>query len=132
MESGLSWVPDVFLLNPPNVKPGLYSLLLESDNQHKFAIPFIVSTPKTNYGKDSKLLVLASTNTWQSYNLWGGRSRYRNFEEGCSSDFMDKNRLNLKQIFKYLFGFSPFSIKSFIKQTILKKVVLVSNKLLVF
>jgi hypothetical protein len=30
---------------------------------------------------------LASTNTWQAYNIWGGRSRYRNFEEKRSEDY---------------------------------------------
>lgn len=83
VEDGLNWRASIEYTMPHDAIPGIYSLLLQSKNE-KFAIPFIVSTPPSKYGKRSKILVLASTNTWQSYNLWGGRSRYRNFEDGLT------------------------------------------------
>ncbi|MDR3585180.1 MAG: hypothetical protein P4L59_07625 [Desulfosporosinus sp.] len=87
VECGLNWQKTFEYEIPEAAVPGLYSLLLESEGQQSFALPFIVSTPQENYGKTSKLLYLASTNTWQSYNIWGGRSRYRNFEDGNSQEF---------------------------------------------
>jgi N,N-dimethylformamidase len=87
VEDGLEWYGSLSYTVPENARPGLYSLLLTAPGQEDFAIPLIVSTPAEKRGKDSRLLVLASTNTWQSYNLWGGRSRYRNFEDGNSADF---------------------------------------------
>ena len=86
--SGLSWQKTFTYQIPADAVPGIYSLLLEAEGQESFAIPFIVSTPAGKCGHRAKLLVLASTNTWQSYNLWGGRSRYRNFEDGHSADYI--------------------------------------------
>jgi N,N-dimethylformamidase len=88
VESGLNWHSTFTYKIPDLAKPGLYSLLLEAEGQEHFAIPFVISTPPDNHDRRSKLLVLANTNTWQSYNLWGGRSRYRNFEDGNSPDFL--------------------------------------------
>jgi N,N-dimethylformamidase len=86
VENGLSWEP-VFRYNlPKDAQPGIYSLLLD-DGEMQHAIPMVVSTPKEQWGSN-RLLVLASTNNWQTYNIWGGRSRYRNFETGPSTDFM--------------------------------------------
>jgi N,N-dimethylformamidase len=89
VETGLGWRPVFAYKIPGGAQPGIYSLLLEADGQEPFAVPMVVSTGKEQYGQDSRLLVLASTNTWQSYNIWGGRSRYRNFETGNSRDFVD-------------------------------------------
>jgi len=79
VDTGIAWEKSFSYLIPENAKPGLYSLMLENDNQEYFAIPMIVSSP---YSKvtGNKLLVLASTTTWQAYNIWGGRSRYLNYE----------------------------------------------------
>ena len=89
VETGLTWEGSFDYSIPNHVTPGLYSLLLETHAHESFAIPMVVSTPEEQYGKNAKLVVLASTNTWQSYNLWGGRSRYRNFEDGESQHFID-------------------------------------------
>ncbi|MBD3306749.1 hypothetical protein GF339_10015 [candidate division KSB3 bacterium] len=88
VETGLNWDKSFSYTLPADAKPGLYSVLLTSEQQEPFGIPLIVSTPEHAYGNTSRLLVLASTNTWQSYNLWGGRSRYRNFEETRSAEFL--------------------------------------------
>ncbi|MBD3616867.1 MAG: hypothetical protein HUJ22_09865 [Gracilimonas sp.] len=82
VENGLSWETSLTYEVPKDAKPGLYSLLLETEKQ-QFAIPFTVSSPSPN----NRLLVLASTNNWQSYNIWGGRNRYRSFENTHSKDF---------------------------------------------
>jgi hypothetical protein len=88
VDRGLSWKNPIIYEIPADARPGLYSLLLEAEGEESFAIPMVVSTPTQEQGKNSKLLVLASTNTWQMYNIWGGRSRYRNFEDDISSQFL--------------------------------------------
>lgn len=89
VDHGLEWSDTFSYTIPSDARPGLYSLCLESiDNPgERFAIPMVVSTPPEDYGKTSRLLVLASNTTWQSYNIWGGRSRYRNFEQAGESGF---------------------------------------------
>ncbi|MCW8929233.1 MAG: hypothetical protein OQL19_03220, partial [Gammaproteobacteria bacterium] len=90
VEDGLDWQQSFEYTIPKNSKPGIYSLLLKAEGCEDFAIPFTVSAKKKS---EANILVLASTNTWQSYNLWGGRSRYRNFEEQYSEDFISPKRL---------------------------------------
>lgn len=86
VEAGLSWDQVFEYTIPKDAQPGIYSLLLDDgDLQH--AIPMVVSTPKAQWGSN-RLLVLASTNNWQTYNIWGGRSRYRNYEHQQSADFI--------------------------------------------
>ncbi|MDX1618076.1 MAG: carboxypeptidase-like regulatory domain-containing protein [Balneolaceae bacterium] len=89
VETGLDWEPALTYAIPDTAEPGLYSLLLTSGNQPDFAIPLVVSTPPDADVSDrNDLLVLASTNNWLSYNIWGGRNRYRNFEEGLSEPYL--------------------------------------------
>ena len=88
VDSGINWKESFSYSIPVDVKPGLYSILLVDDNQSSFAIPMVVSTPCDNK-TNNKLMVLASTSTWQAYNIWGGRSRYLNFEH-CESDQQSK------------------------------------------
>lgn len=87
VENGLRWEPNFSYRIPENASPGIYSLLLESNHQKPFAIPFVVSAPQEGHSP-KPLLVLASTNNWQCYNIWGGRSRYRNFEEDKSDPYL--------------------------------------------
>lgn len=87
VENGLSWEPNFSYTIPENASPGIYSLLLESKHQKSFAIPFVVSAPEEKRSQ-KPLLVLASTNNWQCYNVWGGRNRYRNFEEDKSDPYL--------------------------------------------
>lgn len=89
VEHGLDWTTSITYQIPSDARPGLYSLLLQSEDSDDFAIPFIVSTPPEERGKTSKLLVLASTNNWQTYNIWGGRSRYRNLEISGTREYGD-------------------------------------------
>jgi hypothetical protein len=91
VENGLDWKPATRVTIPPSARPGLYSLLLESGDE-VFALALIVSTPKQQQGKN-RLLVLASTNNWLSYNTYGGRSRYRNYEQEASRQYLPLNGL---------------------------------------
>jgi len=88
VDFGPQWEESFKYQIPTDALPGLYSLALTDENGACFAIPFVVSTPRGEYGERCRLLVLASTTTWHSYNVWGGRSRYRNFEDEESSQFM--------------------------------------------
>jgi len=78
--TGVDWPTTFSYRIPETARPGLYSLLLEAEGQKAFAVPFTVSTPPHRCGKSADIVVLANTTTWQSYNVWGGRSRYRNCE----------------------------------------------------
>ncbi len=115
VENGLNWESTFSYKIPLKAEPGIYSLLLEADAQDPFAIPMVVSTSRGDCGKRSHLLVLASTNTWQSYNVWGGRSRYRNFEGNTSREYIDlkspRHKIKTK-VAKFL----PLEIKSKIKR----------------
>ncbi|NQY66764.1 MAG: hypothetical protein HRT72_03455 [Flavobacteriales bacterium] len=59
---------------PIDYKSGLHAVKLQTTNGNSFYIPFVM---KPYYKKPStKIAVLASTNTWQAYNKWGGGSFY--------------------------------------------------------
>lgn len=88
VENGLNWNESFRYSIPYEADPGIYSLLLESSHCESFAIPFIVSSSNREREYKKKILVLASTNNWLTYNTWGGRSRYRNYEDGNSGDFI--------------------------------------------
>ena len=114
VENGLTWEQSFVYLISITVIPGLYSLLLEAYGQENFAIPFYITTND----KRAKLLVLPSTNTWLSYNSWGGRSRYRNFEiEEVREDFISK----IDKIKTGISKIMPSTIKHMIKIIIFRK-----------
>ncbi len=94
VEEGLNWRKSIEYTMPNDALPGIYSLLLQSAEEKDFAIPFVVSTSPSCYGIRSKILVLASATTWQSYNLWGGRSRYRNFEDSLTGSVSSTSVVN--------------------------------------
>ncbi|NOZ61312.1 MAG: hypothetical protein GXO74_06490, partial [Calditrichaeota bacterium] len=82
VEAGPKWRESFQFVIPRDIEPGLYGILLQPRDKafSPYHATILISTSPKNYGKKSKLLVLASTTTWQTYNVWGGRSRYRNFE----------------------------------------------------
>ncbi len=80
-EHGLEWKQSASVTLPDTLESGIYSLRISNDKD-VFAIPLVINAKK-NSGK--KILVLANINTWISYNLWGGRSRYVNYENVSSS-----------------------------------------------
>lgn len=91
VETGLKWNATFTYELPKNLQSGFYSLKLTSlEKEEHYIITFVVSPTIDNYGKNAKLLILASTNNWQTYNIWGGRSRYRNFENPITSHLTNK------------------------------------------
>ncbi len=105
-ENGLQWQKSFEYRIPEDIIPGLYSILLEAQDQEPFAIPMIISSSS----QQSKILILASTNNWQTYNIWGGRNRYRNFVEFLSEDFA------LPSLKKKILSFFPTSLKQYVKK----------------
>lgn len=80
VDKGLSWEVCFSIQVPADASPGLFGIELSTDSE-RYVIPLVVSMKETPRSPAYRLLVLASTNTWTSYNIWGGRSRYRNYEE---------------------------------------------------
>ena len=90
VKEGLSWEKSFSYKLPSFITPGIYSLDIQSVfTEENYRISFLISTPEAELGKKSRLLVLTSTNNWQTYNVWGGRSRYRNFEDERGSGLKD-------------------------------------------
>ncbi len=82
VDKGLDWKKSFSYVIPSNVRPGLFSIrLIQTDTDVRYGISFVMSSPVKKHAETHRILVLASTNTWQSYNVWGGRSRYRNYED---------------------------------------------------
>jgi N,N-dimethylformamidase len=69
---GCQWETDFEWMVPTGTPPAFYSAEL-SDASGSFHIPFVV---KPSADKRSRVAVLASTNTWNAYNGWGGSSTY--------------------------------------------------------
>jgi hypothetical protein len=112
VESGLCWDKSFQYTLPFDIQPGLYSLLLRIDDNEKFAVPMVVSS-KNSVDK-AKLLILASTNTWQSYNIWGGRSRYRSFESISPEQGVNRAIPFSKKLAKVVKYVLPNKVVSFI------------------
>src|ERR1041384_3995713 len=74
-QTGVGWNQRGFPSPPTIVAPersGLYYLWAKTPSGEAFSFPWVVApaTPR------SKIAVLASTNTWNAYNNFGGRSNY--------------------------------------------------------
>lgn len=122
VDTGLDWMPSFTYRLPEDISSGLYTLKISSvtDEEKFYNLSFVVSPKAEDYGKKTKLLVLASTNNWQTYNIWGGRSRYRNFENSGGSSIKQYVRLiGLK--------FLPESLKKRLREVV-KKNIIVSIK----
>jgi len=72
--NGCDWLPTYQFKIPDHWTSGYYSIKLITPEKEIAWISFIVSAGKSNL---AKLVVVASTNTWQAYNNWGGGSFYR-------------------------------------------------------
>ncbi len=119
---GLNWVKSIEFQIPDNFRPGLYTLHLQLINQpaNEYNLTFLISTKPENYGKESDLLVLASSNTWQAYNIWGGRSRYRNFEDPIITNLTTRLR-------EFIIKYFPEPIKNQVRK-IIKSHIVVTQK----
>jgi hypothetical protein len=81
---GCHWKTTHHLPVPPTWKPGIYSARITDEDGNLNWLNFIITKAAGTPGKD--IAMLASTNTWQAYNDWGGGSFY-DFE-------MDENVLS--------------------------------------
>lgn len=70
--SGFSWSVSV-IIPTNNLRSGyyLYEIVLDNDTSAFYCFPIIIS-PKNRVD----IAIIASTNTWQAYNEYGGRSNY--------------------------------------------------------
>ena len=76
-EAGVGWNERGFPSPPSIVAPersGLYYLWVRTPSGEKFSFPWVVAPARPQ----RKIAVLASTNTWNAYNNYGGRSNYIN------------------------------------------------------
>jgi hypothetical protein len=74
-QNGARWQASYQLRIDPAWPSGLYSACLSDPRGGSFDITFIVTS--TAAPAPGRVAVLASTNTWQAYNNWGGASLYR-------------------------------------------------------
>ncbi len=72
-ETGCGWDADFYWIVPENARSGIYAAACVDANGAAFHITFVV-TPRP--GRKGEVAVLASTNTWNAYNGWGGMSAY--------------------------------------------------------
>jgi putative cell wall-binding protein len=71
-KNGALWDTSYQLTIPENWSTGMYAAKVYDTHNH-FYITFIV---KEKSPENTDIGVLASTNTWQAYNSWGGKSLY--------------------------------------------------------
>ena len=75
---GCDWEVSHKLVLSDTIQGGYKSILL-TNSAGNFRIPVLVKSKSK-----SEILCVASTNTWQAYNLWGGASFYKyHIEESC-------------------------------------------------
>ncbi|HKI78181.1 MAG TPA: N,N-dimethylformamidase beta subunit family domain-containing protein [Ignavibacteriaceae bacterium] len=116
VDKGLMWKEAFSYEIPVDAESGLYSLKLFNNNETEYSITFVVQPNKADNFSNKRILVLASTNNWQAYNIWGGRSRYRNFENPKTAQIInDLKSIGLR--------FVPETIKSFTKNILRKRTV---------
>lgn len=78
-QTGTKWNERGFAARPTIAAPdgtGLYYLWARTPSGEAFSFPWVVAPPRPR----AKIAVLASTNTWNAYNNFGGRSNYINPE----------------------------------------------------
>lgn len=63
---------NTYQYNLKNINSGLYGITLDQEYFH----PLIIKNSKTK----NKVLFLFNTNTWQAYNVFEGKSYYRNYD----------------------------------------------------
>lgn len=71
-QPGLDWAEHASI--PAPERSGLYCLHVEAESGVHFSMPWVVAPAAPS----SEIAVLASTNTWNAYNNFGGRSNYIN------------------------------------------------------
>lgn len=72
-ENGCDWESDFFWIVPEETRSWIYTAEFTDGNGVTFHVPFVV---KPYFHRKGDVAVLASTNTWNAYNGWGGKSAY--------------------------------------------------------
>jgi hypothetical protein len=81
---GCDWSKTCSFPLPIQARSGMYSAVIKNAVGNTDYITFIVK--QSEGAVPSPVLVIAPTNTWQAYNLWGGASFYRFDPDGGSDD----------------------------------------------
>lgn len=89
--NGCNWAPSYSFTVPAGWRTGMYSAELVDTNGDQFNITFVIRG-ETNAPAD--FVVMASTNTWQAYNRWGGVSFYFLEDKSRSSAWVHHERPN--------------------------------------
>lgn len=90
---GFEWTPSLSL-SSKNLKPGYYLLELKNKEfSSSYQIPFVITSKKIN-----SISFVASTNTWNAYNNYPGKSFYVDNE---TSDEVKKFNNVLNEFLKY-------------------------------
>jgi hypothetical protein len=69
-QTGLGWDEHAAAVAPD--RTGLYMFRAETSSGQRFSFPWVVAPAEPS----ARIAVLASTNTWNAYNTFGGRSNY--------------------------------------------------------
>jgi|GEM_PF-1690781 len=84
----------------PKLHSGLYIVSIRCD-AHVSRAPLVIRP----HQRTERLLAVCSVATWTCYNEWGGRNRYRNYENAHAKNFSpDKNRNQLPWYRRLLFN----------------------------
>lgn len=83
-ENGLNWETTYSFPIPDSWRNGLYSAKVSDSSGNTSYITFIVKGDSKNL--KGSIAILASTNTWEAYNDWGGLSFYSKASDSQSGD----------------------------------------------
>jgi len=119
VDTGLNWRVGLKILLEENMRPGLWGLRLR-DEHGSYTITFVLCTPAQRRGIASKLVVLSSDSTWLSYNIWGGRSRYRNFEDEPLRPYGSTRTLR-GTLKRWVSGLLPVPLKRVLRRVIVRQ-----------
>ncbi|MDA0747359.1 MAG: hypothetical protein O2954_12630 [bacterium] len=72
-ETGCDWATDFYWVIPEEARTGMYAGKFVDGNGAVCYVPFVV---KPRFDQKGDVALLASTNTWNAYNGWGGMSAY--------------------------------------------------------
>ena len=103
-QTGVRWNKDGYAAPPMIAAPersGLYYLWMRTPSGKAFSFPWIVAPAKPQ----TDIAVLASTNTWNAYNNFGGRSNYVNADH-----LPDAPIVNSRQDLSRYQDASPFGV----------------------
>ena len=91
---GCGWDTTYQYVVPNGLPSGIYAANLTNDFGEQSYISFVIKGPA---GNGSRILVMASTNTWQAYNHWSNQSFYQYdlSEENHNSTIVTFHRPNL-------------------------------------